>query len=492
MRNRVLALVVFTALHCGAAAAQEAKNVILFIGDGLGATQTALALQFGRLVSGRETHMEELMGHGNSGYTLALPLGTPVTDSAAAATQIATGKRGRNESIGLGVDGHPNETLLEWAEARGMRTGLVSNMRLSHATPAAFASHVISRYEPESVIFDQILVEHEIDVLLGGGARALVPEGTKVSTALPGIVSALDGESNRTDSRDRIEEARARGYTVVSNRARLLSEARASEKLLGMFSASHLPYVLDSRASEIEVPSLAELVRSALDVLGDSDEGFLLVVEGGRIDYAGHDNDAGAMLHEMFDFDAALGVGAEYQRRNPDTLVVVTADHGTGGFSFTYGELEPVPPKALAAGVVYAPRHNYPSREQFMRLHAQSASYVYLLDEADGDARRLIDAVKRYVGVELTREEAEDVLETDANGDAWLEDFAPFYSDPESNPACRLARVMARHTFVVWSTGGHTTEPVLSYGVGPGAERLRGVHENVDLYHFMRRALEGR
>ena len=78
VRNRVLALVVFTALHCGAAAAQEAKNVILFIGDGLGASQTALALQFGRLVSGRETHMEALMRHGNSGYTLALPLGTPV------------------------------------------------------------------------------------------------------------------------------------------------------------------------------------------------------------------------------------------------------------------------------------------------------------------------------------------------------------------------------------------------------------------------------
>ena len=127
-----------------------------------------------------------------------------------------------------------------------------------------------------------------------------------------------------------------------------------------------------------------------------------------------------------------------------------------------------------------------------MRLYRQKRSFVHLLDEVGDDARRLVEAVRRDVGLTLTLEEAEEVLLTDANGDAWLEDFAPFYSDPESNPACRLGRALSRHTFVVWSTGGHTTEPVLSYGVGPGAERLRGVHENLDLYGFMRRALEGR
>ena len=187
MRNRFLGLIVLLAFQGSATAAPKARNVILFIGDGLGAAQTALAIQFGRIVSGRATHMEELMAHGNSGYTLALASGGPVTDSAAAATQIATGKRGRNESIGLGVDGHSNESLVEWAEARGMRTGIVSNMRLSHATPAAFASHVSSRYERESVILDQMLVDHEIDVLLGGGARALVPSGTRVSDTLAGL-----------------------------------------------------------------------------------------------------------------------------------------------------------------------------------------------------------------------------------------------------------------------------------------------------------------
>ena len=155
----------------------RAKNVIVMIGDGLGAGQMALGVRYGRMVEGRALHLEQMMQDGNTGYMFANASGSPVTDSAAAASQIATGIKTRNETLSLNASGYPSETILEWAEARGMATGLVSNMRLSHATPAAFAAHVISRYEPESVILDQVLMEHDVDVLLGGGARALVPTG---------------------------------------------------------------------------------------------------------------------------------------------------------------------------------------------------------------------------------------------------------------------------------------------------------------------------
>lgn len=151
-----------------------ARNVILFLGDGLGPTQTMLGLYYARLVQDRQLHLEMLMEGGNTGYTLPLPYEGIVTDSAAAATQIATGRLARNETLGLDSDGRDSVTIVEWAESRGVATGLVTNMVLTHATPAAFATHQLSRYVPEHLLADQLLGQIEIDVLLGGGARAFV------------------------------------------------------------------------------------------------------------------------------------------------------------------------------------------------------------------------------------------------------------------------------------------------------------------------------
>jgi len=468
-----------------------AKNVILLIGDGFGAAQMSLALQYRRLVESSPLHLESLMEDGNSGYCLAMPYRSTVTDSAAAASQFATGEKTRNESLSLSVDGYRTETLVEWATSHGLDTGIVSNMRLSHATPAAFAAHVPSRYESEAVILDQMLVEHEVDVLLGGGARALVPSGRRVGEILPSLEGPLDGGSNRLDTRNRVEEATARGYTVVSDRASLREAAASADKLLGLFAASHLPYVVDTRAQGLEsVPSLAELTSAATEVLSRADRGFFLVVEGGRIDYGGHDNDAGTMLHEILDFDAAIGTALQFQERHPDTLVLVTADHGTGGFSFSYSGFDGFPePRSLPSGLTYEPHHYYPGREQLLLLHRQTASFVRILELAQGSPERLVEAVQEHVGIRIELEEAREALERDSEGNAWIQDLRHFYGDQDSNPACLLGRVLAPHTFVVWSTGGHTTEPVLTFGRGPSASRLRGVYENTHVHAVMKDAL---
>ncbi len=487
----IAAAVIFSSSLCGAESSNAARNVILFVGDGFGASQMALALQYARLVESRPLHLESLMKDGNSGYSLAMGYQSAVTDSAAAASQIATGRPARNETLSLSPDGYANETVLEWASRSGLRTGLVTNMRLSHATPAAFASHVISRYEDESEILRQILEEHDVDVLLGGGARALVPAGRRVSEYLPGIPEELDGMSNRNDAENRVEAARQRGYTVVSDRTSLLDASLSSEKLLGLFAASHIPYVVDKRALGLtEVPSLADLTSSALSVLDGSDQGFFVMVEGGRIDYGGHDNDAGTMLHEILDFDEALGVGLDFQRRHPDTLVIVTADHGTGGFSFTYGSLErTLSTRTLSSGLTYDPHHIYAGRSELLLLANQSASFELILRKAAGSVERLVEVVREHVGITLTPDEARQALARDADGNAWVDDFRHYYGDQDSNPACKLARALARQTFVVWSTGGHTTEPVLTFGRGPGASRLRGLYENTHLFTVMQEAL---
>jgi alkaline phosphatase len=481
---------------CNVPAAQDhagARNVVFFIGDGMGAEHVALGIRYARMVEGRELNMERLMNDGNTGYALANPYGSMVTDSAAAASQLATGVKARNETLGVDPSGRRTETILEWAEGRGMATGLVTNMRLTHATSAAFAAHEISRYEPEAVIADQMMFEHDIEVLIGGGARALVPAGHRVSEYLPGLPAELDGSSRRTDELDRIAAAREMGYTVVSDRHALARESRHANKLLGLFAASHMPYVLDTRVMGLDgVPSLTDLTTAALEVLARSDSGFFLMIEGGRIDYGGHDNDAGTMLQEILDFDAAIGAAIDFQSAHPETLIVVTADHGTGGFSFTYVEVEgPPESQELASGVWYQPDSRYPDVSDLELLGKQTASFEYMLAEAGGSPERLVETVRKHTGLSMTMDEAREALVRDSEGIAWLESDHRFHGDTGSNPACLLARALARHNFVVWSTGGHTSGPLLTFGRGPGAEGLRGIYENTHVHDVMKGALGG-
>jgi alkaline phosphatase len=419
----------------------DARNVILFIGDGFGATQMSLGIQYARLVEQRELNIDSLMQDGNTGYSLTLPFDNIVIDSAAGATQMATGQLARNDMLGLDPDGYPIETILEWAHKRGLGTGLVTNVRITHATPAAFAVHQSSRYNSEQVLVDDILRDGDVDVILGGGARALVPTGSRVSQALPGIPTELDGESVREDAVNRVEELADQGYAIASDASSLDEAATHATKLLGMFSASHLPSVIDRQnLNASNVPTLAEMTGAAIDILSRRDEGFFLFVESGRIDFGGHANDAATMLQEILDLDVAVGRALEFQQRHPDTLVLVTADHGTGGFSFTdatFGIPEDLP---LDSGMVYQPDWGYPTKKHLELLGRQSASYSYILQQAGTDPAKLIELVLAHTGIEMTMDEATKAL---ARGDDGLPGTKAFrrYNDDPDDAASSLLRV---------------------------------------------------
>jgi alkaline phosphatase len=410
-----------------------------------------------------------------------------VTDSAAAATQIATGRLARNETLGLDVNGRDVESIVEWFESRGGATGLVTNMAVTHATPAAFATHQLSRYDPEHLLADQLLGNPQIEVLLGGGARAFVLRGHRTSEALPGVPPALDGESVRTDERDLIAEARAGGYTIASDRVSLADGAQTATKLLGLFAAGNLPYVVDKRHDRLTgIPSLAELTQAALQVLGRNDDGFFLMVEGGRIDYAGHDNDAGSLLQEILDFDEAVGVGARFGLENPQTLLLVTADHATGGFSFTYSAPREPREWPLPSGDVYRPTHYYAGEAELRLLGRQIRSFDSIVRSSGTDPEKLRKDVESATGLELTPDEARRVISWNEGASSTDPHLALF----ENRTEALLARALTPQTSVVWSTGGHTSDPVLTFGIGPGAEDLRGVYVNTHLYDVMKRSLE--
>jgi alkaline phosphatase len=493
-----LLLSIMLLVACGPAQDTEqsrtgTRNVILFVGDGFGTTQMALGVQYANLVEKRKLNIESLMLDGNTGYAQPLPFENIVIDSAAAATQLATGQAVRNDTLGLSPDGYPIETILEWAHERGLGTGLVTNMRITHATPAAFAVHQSSRYNSEQALMDDLLQERDVDVLLGGGARALVPAGTQVSATLPGIPEDLDGVSKREDEIDWVEKLADQGYAIASDSSSLSEASNHATKLLGVFSASHLPYVIDRPHMNVSsVPTLAEMTSAALNILSRRDEGFFMLVEGGRIDFGGHANDAGTMLQEILEFDEAVGKALEFQQSHPDTLVLVTGDHGTGGFSFTDAAFGLLPDLPLDSGMNYQPGWGYPTKKHLELLFQQSASYSYILEQADMGPEKLVELVLAHTGLEMTLEEAKEALVRGEDGLPGTEDFRRYHDGPDDTTSALLGLALAEHTFVVWSTGEHTSDPVPTYGRGPGAEKLRGIYPNTHIYSVMRDTLERR
>lgn len=454
--------------------------------------QLTLGLAYASEVQGRPLRLAELANEGSTGYAIPFSYARITTDSAAAATQMATGARALTQTLSIDPEtAEPLPTILEWAEERGLATGLVSNMRLTHATPAAFAVHAKSRYLPEPEIADQLFGEPPVEVLLGGGGRAMIPAETTLGESVPGVPAGTDGPSNREDDRNLIAEAKERGFTIVGDRAGLQA-SRGAERLVGLFAASNLPYALDRSWDGLDdtVPTLAELTDAAIASLEGNEDGFFLMVEGGLIDYAGHENDAGAMLAEILDFDEAVGTAFDFARGREDTLVLVTADHGTGGFSFTYAAGGPGPlPDAVSWD--YGAGPEMAGNRHLELLAAQRRSLVEAMPDiaSPATADSVIAVIEEATTIRLTDEEAEDLASQLNEETLAPRDFSAFYLDSFLIPVALAARKLANHTQAVWSTGGHTSDPVFLFGYGPGADGVLGIGENTRVHGIIRSAL---
>ena len=283
---------------------QPIKNVIFMIGDGTGIAQ---------LYSG------QLQEVGSNGYLHAqrLPItgiikthaeDNLITDSASGATAYSCGIKTNNGVIAQDSDGNECVTLMELAQQAGMKTGLAATSGVTHATPASFATHIDSRNK-YSEIAEQ-MVESEVDVILGGGLEYFIPSDS--------------AGSNREDQLNVLSSLRDQGYSVVLDRQAMIEED--SEQIFGLFSPSGMP-------SENRVPSLAEMTNKAVESLSSNENGFFLMVEGSQIDWGGHANETPYVVREVKDFDDAIGVVLTFAQENPGTLVIITADHETGGMT---------------------------------------------------------------------------------------------------------------------------------------------------------------
>jgi len=477
----------------------EVKNVILMIGDGMGPGQMGLLEEYARkaphsIYNGRDTALKTLIDNGVLGMSMHSPANALVVDSACSASHLASGVDAPSEAIGLDINGDPVESVLEIAKNLGKATGLVSDTRLTHATPAAFASHQAHRSLENQIAEDMLATG--VDVMLSGGLRYWIPKSANEKGAVyEQLVKQTGGDikikSKRYDEKNLLTEAKDAGYAVVHTRDTLKNAQ--GEQLLGLFAYSGMQdgitYSNNKNNPDRTMPSLKEMTVKALDVLAKDPDGFFLMIEGGQIDWAGHNNDAATMLHEMLKFDETVQYVYEWVKDRQDTLVVVTADHETGGFGFSYSRANT--PKAVKkAGIAfkdrdYKPNFNFGNLDILDKLYAQKMSLGNMLAQFDKTVQTpqsLLKIVNANSEFDITLDQAKQILATEPNDyfdpeNKYLKlktfpkvnDFKAFYVYGAEIRSDLIARAMSEEQNIVWATGTHTDTPVAVITYGPDA-----------------------
>lgn len=284
-------------------AQNKPKNIIFMVGDGMGPAQTYA----GMIANGNKLNLERVK---ICGFHKSYSADNIITDSAAGATAFSTGKKTYNGAIGVNSDTVPQETILETAEKKGFNSGIVVTCSMGHATPASFYAHVPKRKAFEDIALE--FVPSGVDFAVGGGKKYY---------------------AERKDGRNLIEELKAKGYDVFENS----SDVDGIKKLPAVtFIADEEPDSVMGTRGDVLVRSTAK----ALELLGKEDKPFFLLVEGSQIDWAGHANNSEGIMAEMIDFDKAIGAAFDFAEKDGNTLVIITADHETGGYSINGGSVE--------------------------------------------------------------------------------------------------------------------------------------------------------
>jgi alkaline phosphatase len=306
------------------------RNLIMMVSDGMGPTSLELARSYKQYKYGLPWSEQLVIDRHLIGQSRTRSTSSLVTDSAAGATAFSCGFKSYNGAISVLPDHSPCGTVLEAAKKAGYMTGLVVTTRITDATPACFAAHVNMRSE-EDRIAEQMAgyypLGRVVDLMLGGGRCHFLPNTTEGSC--------------RDDDKDVIEMAKKNGFSYVGDRSGfdgLKLGSAVNLPLLGLFAKTDIPYEIDRRFEEDIYPALDEMARTALEALSaatkDSEKGFFLMIEGSRIDHAGHANDPAAQVHEVLAYDKAFASVLEFLEKDTTPGVMVsTSDHETGGLA---------------------------------------------------------------------------------------------------------------------------------------------------------------
>ena len=436
----------------------QAKYVFYFIGDGMGVNQ----------VNGTEMYQAELQ-NGRIGIEplvfAQFPVATmattfsatnSVTDSAAGGTALATGKKTYNHAISVGEDKNAIQTIAEKAKKAGKKVGVATSVSVDHATPATFYAHQPSRNMYYEIALD--LPKANFDFYAGGGF--LKPSTTSDKKEAPNIFPIF-------------EKA---GYTIARGYNDYKTKADKAQKMILIQeegkSPSSLPYAIDRKADDL---TLAQITESAIDFLTkDNKKGFFLMVEGGKIDWACHSNDAATAFNEVKDMDNAIKVAYEFYKKHPkETLIVVTADHETGGIVLGTGKY------ALNLKVLQYQKHSADGLSlQISELRKSKGNKVTW------------EEMKTFLGEEMgfwkqfpisweQEKKLRDEFERSFVKNKVV--FAESMYSKSEPMAARAKEVMNEIAMIGWTSGGHSAGFVPVFAVGAGSQLFGGKIDNTEI-----------
>ena len=405
------------------------KNIIYMIGDGMGMAHLTAYRHYKNSTKqsiglGAQAVPQTLFDQHFVGVASTLPDDdTLVTDSAASATALSSGEKTYNGAIALDNDKAPTLTLIEKAKELGMLTGTVSTSQITHATPASFWAHNVSRKNENQIadaaFDDRIEGEFKTDLLLGGGKKFLIREDRNIS-----------------------EEFQQSGWQYTDQLTQL--DKLTTLPALGLFADKGLGYAIDNP----QLPNrLQVMTEKALELLDQNNpNGFFVMVEGSQIDWCSHANDIACAMEEMKDFEQTLATVLEFAKKDGNTLVVLTADHSTGGLTVRANKLYKWLPDLV---------------------HQVNASAQVLSDKLlkGADVETLWN---QYIEFPLTKNQVATLTELQKQGDTWALQAG-------------IVKITADKTFTGWTTTGHTGEDVGVIAFGPNSEQFRGFQDNTDL-----------
>lgn len=445
--------ILFGAFVCASAVAFAAapKYVFVFIGDGMSTPQRLMAEDFSKRTGRGELAMNHLARRTETATKSANKV---VTDSAAAATAIACGEKTDNGMLGMRPDGTRLESVAAVAKKAGRKVGIVTTVTIVHATPAGFYAHNRSRGDSRAIAMD--LVKSGFDYFAGGGIGGWTqPKGGYFDTN--GNFVKLEEGSEAVPGIDPYSLWQTNGYTFVKDDLAAFKALKPGRPVWCVFGESGMDYALDRDGSQ---PTLAEIVEKGIELL-DGPDGFFLMCEGGKVDYAGHANDAGGSVAEQLSLDDAVKVATRFAKAHPgETLIVTTGDHETGG---------------LIRGITGAGAAFDPALLKHQRCTASKFSSIFKNAQEKNAAFSFDDAMA------LVRENfglGGPVPLTDADRDELKKAFE---QKKPAEFAGAAKRILSAHAGLAWKSGGHTALPTMTTAEGPGSEILEGMTDNTEI-----------
>lgn len=445
--------ILFGAFVCASAVAFAAapKYVFVFIGDGMSTPQRLMAEDFSKRTGRGELAMNHLARRTETATKSANKV---VTDSAAAATAIACGEKTDNGMLGMRPDGTRIESVAAVAKKAGRKVGIVTTVTIVHATPAGFYAHNRSRGDSRAIAMD--LVKSGFDYFAGGGIGGWTqPKGGYFDTN--GNFVKLEEGREAVPGIDPYSLWQTNGYTFVKDDLAAFKALKPGRPVWCVFGESGMDYALDRDGSQ---PTLAEIVEKGVELL-DGPDGFFLMCEGGKVDYAGHANDAGGSVAEQLSLDDAVKVATRFAKAHPgETLIVTTGDHETGGLIRGI----------TGAGAAFDPallKHQRCTASKFSSIlkNAQEKNAAFSFDDA-------MALVRENFGL------GGPVPLTDADRDELKKSFE---QKKPAEFAGAAKRILSAHAGLAWKSGGHTALPTMTTAEGPGSEILEGMTDNTEI-----------